>query len=625
MTIKKLFLSAISVMFVLFMVSCSTGDDNSSNPVNPSMVITKENASKVFNARVKSSLNYVAPLDTNVIPSVLIIEGSSIADMPDDGIKQIVRTVQAGNTVILLNITYDDIACLGIAFGIIMDKEEEFANEVLASKNSFYETIQSIYCQVNPAVEDFKNATEGNPYNTPAFELIGIRNKDLLYIHPLNEEIDTSTLSTEAKSIVANIEGKTDFDKGSKGSDSAPATKAKTDYSNDIAQSLGSFIAWLNKTGIYDKNSSESRAALNEARAASGSNAAIQEAEEAQRFTSEFRVNGARIEIITNVWAACDISAQKDYYLVQTTLVCNNDELGYSNDWDKNKCVGPYFDTAWLESSITKNNQTILWEKCSPHNQYGSTSTTTSSGFSIGGNIGFSGKGPSAGISAGYSWSKSKSSSIPDIEIEGKKTNDNHVWWKFNTTDIDPEVGFFSTSCDGAKKIQYIQSVFNTYSLYEIPSSYYYKNDKENLVVELTHWVDYRYAYMHGWWDWLTLYWRYNRYTESRRFDYFPIKPANAYNNYIMNVVYPEGTSNSDMAYFDSVFKNMIPDWATTVKYYGYSGKIDKVAKAYFAQTKKQIQNVESDLRNRNLKGKCKFYIKNVDTAEEIDKLEIVF
>ncbi len=415
------------------------------------------------------------------------------------------------------------------------------------------------------------------------------------------------------------------------------------------------FAKWLKGDDSGKDKESEKQAVLKAFNNESATQA-LENAKKAKNVTYSFtvvfnaaaqnydgRYNGKK-EVVTtyvNVWTACDIDSQKEYWLVNASVLCNNQQLGFVNQWgdgeaDSALCAGPYFDS--FSISLKLPNGELQATQCSPQNAWGSTSFTTGSSFSIGANAGFNSSGPTGGVSTGFSFSTSSTTSIPDIGITfTPDTSIVQAGWKFAAPELTLEKDnwwFFNGKhiLHGPKSIQTVAATFDTYTLFTRESSK--DPNKNNAMFEICETVTLSCIKA-----WNTgsgcKSWVFPGFSKWVRHHIPFTRPSNVSAEYIMNVTCPAGSSEEHRTMVNNAMKEYFPDWASNVTYYSYYGEgnsndgkyavLDAVAKNSFTSVKQKITTNMNVLKDRGFSGTYTFYIQNVAKATQPLSFDLTF
>lgn len=554
---------------------------------------------------------------TSAVPRVFLVKGSDLANMSEANMLLAVETCAEGNTFVVDAPTQEQVKAFKTKLDSFLDKSE----------NEYHNALQDVHLySIDNLLLHFIDADSGT---MGAFEAIAMRKTQVYFVHDIDEvyTVDYSDSGSSESETECPVKDTQTKESGSK--DVSPED-IKTDYTILFEESSENFAAWIK---LIDSVDPVTQGGVN-----------LDDAKKAQSFVHNFtatfssnrshydgRYNGKseNVQVYVDVWAACSIDTNTDHYLVRTSCVCNNQQLGYANQWDSSKYVGPFFEYAYVTTKIEKAS--LAANDCNPQTSTGSTSFGTSEGFNLSGNVGFNASGPTGGIGVGYSHTETTTRSIPDISIALDAAG-NSATWKYTTPEVDANWSGLVTKCDGAKSIQYNTAIFDTYAHYTMPSAEYYSQEKFPLVTTtqvsirmLTGWLTGIFNQnLHTGWA--------NRWTKAYWTDYVR-KPSNSFRNYIMAFEPPSGMSTHDREILANALKVYISDWGNAVRYYGIINtnkpddktNLDKIAKSHFAIAKKTIENNTKVLKDRGFSGTFKFYIKPEDAPAELTSFTLTF
>lgn len=151
-------------------------------------------------------------------------------------------------------------------------------------------------------------------------------------------------------------------------------------------------------------------------------------------------------------------STNRDYYMLQQEVTTYNAQLntfrgkvkhfykgddyyvyaGYASSIEMIAALG---DVHWALKNPNNNKYHLI--QSSPQTTIGSASVTTGVSYNIGGNVGLTTSGPEAGLSAGATFSDSRTMNIPDVAVsnycfsgsDGKKDDARYTHWRFDIAD----------------------------------------------------------------------------------------------------------------------------------------------------------------------------------------------
>ncbi len=593
-------LAPLAVLAALFGVAaCSDGYDSPVGPINPAPAVktiyTASASLSDYTQRVVKSLNH-AKAAASAVPDLFVISGSDLAALTGDNLKKFFETSLKGGTVLVDAPTSAQVTAFKSNADALFASDSVLKGRVEQGANTFYEVVK----QFDSAAADSVSNTQQN------FEAISIRGNQIYYVHDIDESLTPE--APPASLTPKKADRSASSTRQSEEPVNASWTPLKTptaDWEEATKNSVANFSSWLNGSG----------ASLLSSRPAAAS------------ATQGLKADPMQAQI--DVWAACEIDKATDYYLVRTSVVCNNQQLGFKNDWDDAKHVGPYFDHCNVASTINvaSGQVTKRTNDCSPQNAAGSTTFTTGSSFSIGGNVGFCPTGPTGGVSVGYSESQSTSRSIPDISVNfGGSDPANGATWAYTTPELSPHWSGFYTRCDNPKEIQYKAAVFDTYGLYTLPAASAQPAASDTIQLKTD--VSVGLKVIAGWletfyeldWYWFSCNLTMNYY------DYVK-KPCNAFDEYIMSFEPPEGVKPAEADRLHNIVKEYISDWNSNERYYAVAqSRLDGVAKGYFGSVRKKIEDNKNVFQGRGFKGTFKFYIQKVSGGTGyLDSFDLTF
>jgi hypothetical protein len=617
-----LFIVSLLLTLPLFVLSCSNGSssDEDLQPDAGKRGIYLASPYAGLSDYMKKTVQMTrltASEKTSSIPKIFLVKGSDLANMSEANMLLAVETCAEGNTFVVDAPTQEQVKAFKTKLDTFLDKSE----------NEYHNALQDVHLySIDNLLLHFIDADSGT---MGAYEAIAMRKTQVYFVHDIDEvyTVDYSGSKSDESETECPVKDTQTKESGSK--DVSPED-IKTDYTILFEESSENFAAWIK---LIDSVDPVTQGGVN-----------LNDAMKAQSFVHNFtatfssnrdhydgRYNGKseNVQVYVDVWSACSIDKNTDHYLVRTSCVCNNQQLGYANQWDSSKYVGPFFEYAYVTTSIEKAS--LAANDCNPPTSTGSTSFATSEGFSLSGNVGFNASGPTGGIGLGYSHTETTTRSIPDISIALEVASDSATW-KYTTPKVDADWSGLVTKCDGAKSIQYNTAIFDTYAHYTMPSAEYYLQEVFPLVTKtevsirmLTGWLTGIFNQnLHTGWAcrWTKAYWT----------DYVR-KPSNSFREYIMAFEPPSGMTPHDREILANALKVYISDWGNSVRYYGIINtnnpgdktNLDKIAKSHFAIAKKTIENNTKVLKDRGFSGTFKFYIKPADSEGELTSFTLSF
>ena len=645
MTFRKILAPVFAAAALFVFAACESGHDN---PLVTVVALASEPKKTVYKAstnlsdysqRVLKSIEHVTA-GANDIPDLFVVSGADLATLTGDSLKKFFETSLKGGTVLVDAPTSAQVTAFKSNADALFASDVVLGNRVAQGANTFYKVAEQWAATVA------RNTQQ-------KLEAISVRGQQIYYVHGIDEAVTLNKTPESETSPVSEKAVRPNTGRQTTEAAPTPAPTTTTPTANyEAAQktSVANFSSWINGGGaslLASRSVDTSAVKGLSASAAASLKADPMEAQTfIHNFTAKFdhstdakyhydgRYNGRNenVEVIIDVWAACslDASPATDYYLVRTSVVCNNQQLGFKNEWNDSKHVGPYFNKCDVVSTLTVSSGdfTKRTNDCSPQNAAGSTTFTTGSSFSIGGNVGFCPTGPTGGISVGYTESQSTSRSIPDINVVfgGSGPATNASTWNYTTPKLSPYWSGFYTRCDSPKQIQYTAAIFDTYGLYTLPATSSQPADSDT--IQLTTDITVGIQAIAGWLE--TFYeldwWTFNCNNNAVYYDYIK-KPCNTYTEYIMSFEAPEGVTPEQADRLHGVVKEYISDWNSVERYYAVGeGRLDGVAKGYFGNVKKKIEDNKNVFQGRGFKGTFKFYIQRVSGGSGyLDSFDLTF
>ena len=619
-------LSAAATIFAF--AACGSSDPD--NPISPPEPVVQKKAiytaSTNLSDYAKKSYN-ASDYQENYgfgVPELFVVSGADLKNLSATQIGLAIQTCLEGKTLLIDAPTPAQIATFGVMVETLLASEG--GAELKAKVALSPDFPRHLFAKM---AADAAETPSVIPYKQRGYEAIGIRQNQIYFVHDIDEAIEVQ--KNDPVEQTANIpNGGTCSE--AVGKLNTPSQARPTDWAAVTDRSAQKFASWVSGSGA---------ALVASSRPASVSASAVSNEErKPQTFIHNFNVtfnhdtdhydgryNGRTetVEVVTDVWAACDIDHHEDTYLVRTSLVCNNQQLGFKNEWDDSKYVGPYFNLC--EFSTALDGATVRDEKCEPKNASGSTTFTTGTSFSLSGNVGFNMSGPTGGVGAGYSVSESTSRSIPDINVvcNGKSSSGNSISWSYTTPGLDPYWDWFVTKCDNPKQIQYVVSIFDTYTIYTLAS------DPASSLYETVTLKTQPHVKIEAITGWLTdlgtvLHWKKMRSGNTVYYNDCVTRPCNTWAEYIMSFTPPSSVAPEQADRLHSIVKEYISDWNSIQRYYAYGNtRLDSSAKAYFASVKQKISDNKNIFKTRGFSGTFKFFIQKVSGGTQVDSFELTF
>lgn len=432
--------TVVSLLCITMLGGCAKNDENTPTGITqtPKEKLTKDQLSVTSNLKtyifpgayaevpmaiVKRVNNRVLKLDSSV--KMVIINAVSIADLTAAQYDTLFKVfADSGNLVIAMPSVsqWND-----FAYGLSQAAERMTADHTLPTTFSdvAQATIQSIdrgLCGDNTTLY-VSDGGEKHP-NEHYCDLIALRNND---VYCLDDLMDPDR--TEQKYTVTRTE-----EDGSVSEDSGVEALPRdyTDY--DYGQCADHIVTWLNEQGTAEQSS----ALLQRGRSilATRANSNLEEIMSAQTQKFEFPCYTAGLfksvgwaVVVMDVWGVNDLSSHSDYYLVQQRMMILNSRLncgpdeekywfeedGYGHTW---QCYGGYLSCAQSDNRLEGNNaEQVAVRQRMPQTAQGSTSYLSGVDWNIGGDLGLSKTGPQGGLSGGVTFSNSKTTTTPDLNV----------------------------------------------------------------------------------------------------------------------------------------------------------------------------------------------------------------
>ena len=642
----------------IFLTSCSNDDSSSSDP-QPAAVKTVYKATSGFTDYTQKTLAKLAYNDfpessvTNeaLVPDIFVaraIDPNETWYLSEDKIKLAIRTCLEGKTVVFGAPSPNGMVAFSGKLMEVLDKAE---NEDLKNRSDLNPiSLRHMLNQfIDTQVQDRKSADRDKmvAYDQKAYDAVAIRNGQIYFVHDIDEVYgDPATTETEEVTEVP-CPSQTDEPNKQEKDPVAPSTPAApSDYSALEADSIEKFVKWLSGEDISASRSQDIQALIDEYPQIIDclENVEADKGRTAQRFVHNFVAYAGyenrkeNVQVFTDVWAFCNIAEQKDWYYVRTSVMCNNGQLNFENLWDTSKTITPYFKSCDIYSTIVepeeKDKQLIRAADCQPLSFVGTTENTTGFSVNFGGQVGLAGNGPSAGVTAGFTFSDSKTTSIPNISPSFNVTNENMTHWTFSGQRANPHWVAIVTECDSPPDISTkLTAMFDTMGVYVVDSDYEYCPG----TVELETWVYVTLEWLNSTWkNWMHLNFinHYSPKTTKMHFRDYVRKPCNTTGDYIVSFDWAESGSLTPyerittLDLYNRVLKEFIPDFGNIKTFFGlkgYDGGGEDGARSYFGTLMTTISQNKSTLKSRGLSGNFTFYIKKANSEDKISSREIEF
>lgn len=159
-------------------------------------------------------------------------------------------------------------------------------------------------------------------------------------------------------------------------------------------------------------------------------------------------VKGHSVPITVNyfIHGVYSFSKDADYYLIDQEISIGSNAIWRgTGDGEKGWCLTYFNYDAHIEANGGKKlsrGDGVNVLNHSPNTTTGSQTVTTTSSFSLGGNIGLSPSGPSSTLTGGMSWGVNHTSSLPDVSVINlvmdRNEVQNNVHWTYNIQYNDP-------------------------------------------------------------------------------------------------------------------------------------------------------------------------------------------
>ena len=629
MTKMKSFLFVLIAATLLFALSCSD-ESSGSSPEPDSNKLTYLASTQIsdYTQRAMKTAGLASTNSTDSIPQVYIVNGSDLASLSDDKILLAVKTCLEGQTFIIDAPDGYQIYRFVQTVQTLLEKDE---NKYWYDQTDIHPwSILSLLCQ-------FYNQTEEND---ETFEAIAMRKEQMYFVHDIDQVMDVNFEEESEVITSAATEGNpTEEADEIDTNENSTSDNKETDFTTVTAASIQAFAEWI-KSNDTEESSGQRAAA-----------STIEEEKEAQsfvhNFTASFSYTGKEkypyngrydgkcenVQLYTDVWTACSIDTNTDYYLVRTSAVCNNQQLGYKNEWDNGKHIGPYMRYCEITSKLGNGYASLKANKCSPGTTTGTSSFTQGQSFSFSGNVGFNSSGPTGGLTTGFSINASRTQSIPDISVSFNLADDSKsATWKFEAPNADTGWDGLYTYGSDAKGIQTKTAIFDTYAVYTMPSYNYWVQERVPLNSDAKVRLAATAAYLDGFFYTNLNTYRYYKTTPYGFTDYVR-KPCNSFCNYIMYFDPPSDITPERRELYNSILKDYITDWNSSQRYYGFCDtsktwtyeRHNKIAASYFSTAEKTIRTNQDVLKSRGFKGTFTFRIKNATTGEQIRSFDLTF
>lgn len=664
--LTKVFPAIFFLTLGLTFISCSNGSgdpDDSVSKTSKEIYLASSSSSdyikKTLSLIKNSSYTKDCSASRQIAPDAFIVSGSESANLSDDQIRLAILTCLQGKSLIFDYPKIDDLVKFKTRVDTFLAKEENahLKAECELHKYSPYDFIDKI--------EHTKDSFQATSKKEHPYDAIATRKDDVYIVYDVDLSLEVSGANSRESNKITKTQGTEEW-KGDE--DVSYDQSSHESYEHLISDSAEKFAFWISNSESLDAttrslDTQAYRLLQDNVKQASNSSIELQMTAQVERrnYTVAFnhektshydgRYNGKRkeiVELVTYVWTACDIAAQKDYYLIKTSATCNNNQLNWNSEWSgRYPYSSPHLDFYEIDMELEAKEGNA--DQASPQTSQGSTSftsgITTNLNFSAGVTPGYSLNGPSlAGsgtVSSGVSFSESSTNSIPDVDVTYTKVSDRRCKWKFATPDVwSKDKGIFQ--CDmsypGPRPIQTRAAVFDTYVLYTIPSGDD-TLDRDHLKLKI--WTTTLLKTLCG--QYSKHHYEYQEwFYYSGASPYYEIhvkQPCNTYETYIMGFTPPYPLSAVELKALNEALKEKCaepdrPLWIGSASYYGVTGKSDSaeqkksimnsIAKSQFTLAKNKILNNKSVFHDAGFRGKYTFYIQKSDTDRQ-DSFEVDF
>ena len=596
------------VNFEGFKKIVQTGIDNMkkkenvpNEPQKTNVYIASKNLSDYMKKALESANitpSTTAPSDEST-PNIFIVSGVELSKLSDKDIILAVRTCLEGNTFIIDKPTISDLIGFIQPLNKVLSKEENTYYNDMTDISAY--SIKNIFNQFPEA--DYNKEDKSKKF----FETIAMRKNHIYFAHDINEVLEYKEILEEPieKTDAENTKEKQVADSNIDDKSSSKEVNPSFDYTKLTEDSARDFGEWINST---EKLSLQS---------------AIDDAKNAQSFVHSFAAKFAvaekykcpyngRTELVQvniDVWTVCDIDNKKDYYMVRTSAVCNNDQLNFKDEIGTECRAGPFFKYCEINSQLAPDHVSLKSNDCSPQSRSGSISFLSGLSFNIEGNVGTISTGPIEDLTKGITISNMRKQNIPDISIS-LNCNNISATWGFDSPNVIPTetISPYRYSdpknkykYDGPKIIQTTKAIFDTYAIYTMDSHNYWTQKEVLLKSKVTIQINMLFGWERSYDPVRTeLKYKFLGCTTSDSFSNYVKKPCNSYCNYIIYAEFPPNSTSEDKEMYNTTLMQLFPGWDRNVKYYGYcdtskysptstNGSLDILSKRYFSKVKDTI------------------------------------
>ena len=665
----KHFLTTFFLTLGLAFVSCSNGSSDD-NTFSGEIYIASSFSSDYMNKTLSLIKNFSYTKDSSgsrqKAPDVFIILGSEASGLSDNQVRLAILTSLQGKSLIFDSPKLEDIIQFKTRIDTFLAKEE---NTTLKAECelSLYNPYNFIDKVVHKKEELNKTSDKELPYDA-----IATHKNDFYIVYDVDQPFEISKNSSGEEETITwdQSEGLWDEEENV-----LYNKNTFENYDHLISDSAAKFADWITNSEVLSTaarslDADAYRVLQDNVKKNSNTSLELQMTAQVERrnFTVVFdhdaeglyfdgrynKDNNRRkeiVELVTYIWSVCDIDSQKDYYLVKTSTTCNNQQLGWTNEWGgRYPYSAPHFDYYTISMELMSDKPGYI-DEASPQTSKGSTSFTSgitknysfTGGFTgtYNGTNGFTG-GLALSGTAGISLSESSTTNIPDVSITYTKENNLRCQWDFNTPNVRArdisKTLKKKMAYDGPRPIQIQSAQFDTYTLFSIPSGDD-SLDRDHIKLYIKSGVQLK-IYVGQYSKHEYKFYNNNYYSKSdTTFEFHVKKPCNTYETYMMGFTPPYPLSAVELDALNSVLKEKCaePDkalWIGSTSYYGVTGNkdsdeqkkkiMDSIAKNQFTLAKNKILNNKSVFHDAGFRGKYTFYIQKSDTDRQ-DSFEVDF
>lgn len=444
-------------------------------------------------------------------------------------------------------------------------------------------------------------------------DMVVLRDNDLYYLADLNDADLTTTAFTMT----------TVDENGNPVSDETVTENKVVNYTDyDYGKQADLVTAWINE---QPNQKIREAARMQKGRALMSTRAGLDDLASlvsAQSQYYQFNVNTvsmfwsvATATVIYDIWAVNDLSKHEDYYLVHQQVTSNNGQLRcgpedakywFERDYNGHSWMGygGYMKVLETSNSLSGNNiSRSLLSNVNPGTTEGSTSFTSGISWSLGGSVGIG----STGVSGGVEFSKSWTTSIPDLRID-QNNNGSSPSWKYvgNSPEAHARWHYEHDAAPGI--LQNTCTVNNVWIWRQPnPSGAYTLSSSVNVQTEI---LAYRTKGL--WWSGSTYF------TQDNKHDYniWLAPPSRAVQKWSM--MYSSANN------VDQYLKELYPEyWKPSLTLYTLSDDDTDAVKAYFAKFTSILKNDVNRWKGNGHSGRYLFSIKREGSSQVFLEFEL--